>query len=162
MQIVCSAISDGLGLSHFLTLAHLSFRYVVCHYHIFHVKTICYLPNVKLAGVGGDCKLWISDRMVVLNKQSNIGSFRAIENILYEIKIEYSTVRFWIFSEELFRVLVLTIMYYLLVFAQDTHGIFLQLFWSSREMQKQIVPKNHLFSSARPIKDSPFHLTVLP
>ena len=58
------------------------------------------LTNIKLAGVEGHCKVWIGDEIVLdTGKESALGSFGAIENVLFEIKIEYSLVRYRFFSE---------------------------------------------------------------
>ena len=50
--------------------------------------------DFELAEFEGHCKLWIGDKLVLDTEGESIfGSFEAIENILYEIKIEYSLVR---------------------------------------------------------------------
>lgn len=47
-----------------------------------------------VTGVEGHFKLWVGDGMIVdTENESAYGSFRAIENVLYDIKIEYSLVR---------------------------------------------------------------------
>lgn len=50
--------------------------------------------DVEMTGIEGKCKLWIGDKVVLDgDEESSIGSFRAYEHVLYEIKIEYSMVR---------------------------------------------------------------------
>ena len=78
---------------------------------LFVVKAFCFimintfscwnklLTNIKLAGVEGHCKLWIGDEIVLdTGEESALGSFGAIENVLFEIKIEYSLVSDRFFS----------------------------------------------------------------
>ena len=48
-----------------------------------------------VTGVEGSLKLWIGDELVLDTDKGSIrGNFRSIMNIIYEVKVEYSLVRF--------------------------------------------------------------------
>ncbi|KAL7553689.1 hypothetical protein ACHAWF_017014 [Thalassiosira exigua] len=90
--------------------------------------------QMEVSGAEGECRLWIGDEAVLeTHEESAKANFEAMENVLYEIKIESSL---------------------------DINRLILQLFWSSRKMKRQLVPSSNLFSSVEDIKGSPFHLTV--
>lgn len=117
--------------------------------------------DFEVAGAETSCRLWIEDELVV-DTEEDFGTFRASGNVLYEIKVECSlTVRKGILlhsfsppSPVVSSCASLTAIY------QDANLLVLQLFWSSRQMSRQIVPKQHFHRAAEPIRGSPFHLTV--
>ena len=88
-----------------------------------------------MTGVEGQCRLYIGDTAVVdTSVGGSIGSFDAMDNVLYALEVEYSL---------------------------NVERLLLKLFWSSTKLPQQIVPSNHLFHSSEPIHGSPFSLTVV-
>lgn len=93
------------------------------------------LFELELTGIEGICKLFVGSKLIVdSNYGSSIGTFMAKENVLYEVKVDYS---------------------------MDVNRLLLKLYWTSSKMPKQIVPGRHYFNAAEPIHGSPFHLTIL-
>jgi hypothetical protein len=90
--------------------------------------------ELEMTGVEGHCKLFIGNKLVVDSSGGSIGSYLALENVLYELAVEYS---------------------------MNINRLLLKLYWSSSKISRQIVQVSHFFSSTEPIHGSPFHLTVL-
>jgi len=90
--------------------------------------------ELELTGVEGHFTLFIGSKVVVdSNNGSSIGSFVAMENVLYELKMEYS---------------------------MDINRLLLKMYWTSAKMSRHIVPGSHYFNAAEPIHGSPFQLTI--
>ncbi|KAL7444122.1 hypothetical protein ACHAXM_009872 [Skeletonema potamos] len=90
--------------------------------------------ELELTGVEGHFTLFIGSKVVVdSNVGSSIGSFEAMEDVLYELKMEYSV---------------------------DINRLVLKMYWTSAKMSRHIVPGSHYFHAAAPIHGSPFHLTI--
>jgi len=93
--------------------------------------------ELELTGIEGNCTVFVGSKIVVDSSLgSSIGSFNAVENVLYQLKIEYSI-------------------------AMDINRLLLKMYWASAKMPKQIVPGSHYFNATEPIHGSPFHLTIL-
>ena len=93
--------------------------------------------ELELTGIEGNCTVFVGSKIVVDSSLgSSIGSFNAVENVLYQLKIEYSI-------------------------AIDINRLLLKMYWASAKMPKQIVPGSHYFNATEPIHGSPFHLTIL-
>ena len=91
--------------------------------------------ELEMTGIEGNCTLLIGSKLVVDSRHgSSIGSFVAMENVLYELDIEYS---------------------------MAISRLLLKMYWTSAEISKQIVPGSHYFNATEPIHGSPFHLTIL-
>eukprot|EP00569_Conticribra_weissflogii_P001095 CAMPEP_0171357158 /NCGR_PEP_ID=MMETSP0878-20121228/46096_1 /TAXON_ID=67004 /ORGANISM="Thalassiosira weissflogii, Strain CCMP1336" /LENGTH=507 /DNA_ID=CAMNT_0011863191 /DNA_START=607 /DNA_END=2130 /DNA_ORIENTATION=- len=92
--------------------------------------------QLQLDGIDGYGTIWIDEVHGIFrrhDKRSGL-DFKADENILYELKVEYVSVRSDRFS--------------------------LQFLWSSRKIRQQIISKKYLFNTPKPIKGSPFDLIV--
>ena len=90
--------------------------------------------DFELTGVEGDWTLHVGQYLVVASRNgSYIGTFDAMENVLYEMKIDYSP---------------------------DNHRLLLKMYWSSTKIPREIVPQSQLFNSTQPIHGSPFTLTI--
>lgn len=67
-------------------------------YHHFRWMGYISFPHTSIfdfdaTGIEGRFKLMVGDELVCdTDKETALGSFRAVENILYEIKVEYSLV----------------------------------------------------------------------
>ena len=91
--------------------------------------------ELELTGIEGICRLFVGSKLIVdSNYGSSIGTFMAKENVLYEVKVEYS---------------------------MDANRLLLKMYWTSAKMPKQNVPGRHYFNATEPIHGSPFHLTIL-
>jgi hypothetical protein len=91
--------------------------------------------DIELTGVEGQCRLQIGHTTVIdTSVGGSIGSFDAMDNVLYELEVEYSL---------------------------NVDRLLLKLYWSSTKLPQQIVPSNHLFHSSKPIHGSPFSLTIV-
>jgi hypothetical protein len=90
---------------------------------------------LELTGVEGQCRLQIGHTTVIdTSVVGNIGSFDAMDYVLYALEVEYSL---------------------------NVDRLLLKLYWSSTKLPQQIVPRNHLFHSSEPIHGSPFSLTIV-
>ena len=73
-------LSDDRLFSYFRWIGYLSFP----HTSVF---------DFAITGIEGSCKLVVGNTLILdTAEESASGSFRAIENVLYEIKIEYALV----------------------------------------------------------------------
>ncbi len=91
--------------------------------------------ELELTGIEGICRLFVGAKLIVDSSYgSSIGTFMAKENVLYEVKVDYS---------------------------MDVNRLLLKMYWASSKMPKQIVPSRHYFNTTEPIHGSPFHLIIL-
>ncbi|KAL3778635.1 hypothetical protein HJC23_001584 [Cyclotella cryptica] len=89
--------------------------------------------EIEVSGVDGQCKLWVGNQEILDTTARSRTTFSAVQGYLYDIKIEYS---------------------------MDSARLFLTLKWSSSQLGVQIIPKSSLYNAIKPIRGSPFHLTV--
>lgn len=76
--------------------------------------------ELELTGIEGICTLRIGSKLVVDSRYgSSIGSFVVMENVLYELEIEYS---------------------------MEISRLLLKLYWTSSKISKQIVPSRDITS----------------
>ena len=113
--------------------------------------------DLEMTGIEGKCKLLIGETLIFdTDKASITGSFNAYEHLLYEIQIEYSTVRFlsmkctFTFQPNLTPLACIFLYRISIACCCNYFG----------HRSKQGVIQN-LFSSLAPIRGSPFNLTVI-